>query len=308
MYSHSMQRRRFSSSSVTMTERISVAVALLVLSVLVLAGCKSKQDEAIDAAKQQAASTGQPQQVTSVDKQGNTTVSVVRPPAAGQKDATVTTTTIPAGAAPSTVAGGMTASSAGTTANGAPAATGPEPGGEAVIQPLDVRIPAGTTLPIRINQHISVKTAVAGDTFTGSFAESIRDDDNRVIVPRGTPVSGVISAAHRRGHFKGSSVLSLRLTNMTLGGQTYQLATGRSSETKKGKGKRSAALIGGGAGAGMLIGGIATGGVGLLIGGLAGGGAGTLLAGATGNRDLEIPAESIQRFRLSEDLSVVPPR
>jgi hypothetical protein len=75
-------------------------------------------------------------------------------------------------------------------------------------------------------------------------------------------------------------------------------------ETKKGKGKRSTAMIGGGAGLGMLIGGIASGGTGLLIGGLAGGGAGTAAAGLTGNRDLDIPAESIVHFRLADDLTL----
>ena len=50
----------------------------------------------------------------------------------------------------------------------------------------------------------------------------------------------------------------------------------------------------------------ASGGTGLLIGGLAGGGAGTAAAGLTGNKDLDIPAESIVHFKLSEDLIVQP--
>ncbi len=56
----------------------------------------------------------------------------------------------------------------------------------------------------------------------------------------------------------------------------------------------------------MLIGGVATGGVGLLVGGLVGAGAGTAIAGLTGNRDIEIPSESIVRFRLADDLVVRP--
>jgi hypothetical protein len=78
--------------------------------------------------------------------------------------------------------------------------------------------------------------------------------------------------------------------------------------TKKGKGKRSAAFIGGGTGLGMLVGGVATGGVGLVVGGLVGGGAGTALGGLTGNRDIEIPAESVMDFRLADDLAVQPPQ
>ena len=64
--------------------------------------------------------------------------------------------------------------------------------------------------------------------------------------------------------------------------------------------------IGGGTGLGMLVGGVATGGVGLLVGGLVGAGGGTALGGLTGNRDIEIPAESIVRFRLANNLVVQP--
>jgi hypothetical protein len=56
----------------------------------------------------------------------------------------------------------------------------------------------------------------------------------------------------------------------------------------------------------MLLGGLAGGGKGVAIGGLAGGGAGTAAAGLTGNRDLDIPAESIIHFKLAADLSVQP--
>jgi hypothetical protein len=56
----------------------------------------------------------------------------------------------------------------------------------------------------------------------------------------------------------------------------------------------------------MLVGGVATGGVGLVVGGLVGGGGGTALAGLTGNRDLDIPAESVVRFKLADDLVVQP--
>ena len=178
--------------------------------------------------------------------------------------------------------------------------------GNPVIVPADVRIPAGTTLAIRINQHISVKTSHAGDRFDGEIVDPVVGDNNRVIVPKGTPVGGVVAASHKRGHFKGASVLQLRLTSMTLNGTSYPLESSSLTRTKKGKGKRSAAFIGGGSGLGMLIGGLATGGTGLLIGGLAGAGAGTAVAGLTGNGDIEIPSESIVHFKLAETLQVQP--
>ena len=173
-----------------------------------------------------------------------------------------------------------------------------------MIRPADVNIPAGSELAIRINQSISVKHTPPGARFDGEVVEQWTDANGRVILPKGTVVGGVVDESHRRGHFKGRSVLELRLTSLTLNGTQYPVETRDLRETKKGKGKRSAAFIGGGSGLGMLIGGIASGGTGLLIGGLAGGGAGTAAAGLTGNRDLDIPAESIVHFKLADDLTL----
>jgi hypothetical protein len=282
------------------------SAAGMVFALAILVGCQSKQDAAIEQAKKQAAATGQAQQVVSVDKNGNTTTTTVQPPAAGQTAQAVTTTVTPATGTPAntpaTVPADQPAVAGQAGVADQPAA--PVSGGAPVIQPADVNVPAGTSLAIRINQHISVKTSHAGDHFDGEIVEPVVGDNDRVIIPKGTPVNGVVDASHRRGHFKGASILELRLTSLTLNGTRYPLATGDLTRTKKGKGKRSAALIGGGSGIGMLIGGVATGGTGLLIGGLAGAGAGTALGGLTGNRDIEIPAESIVRFKLANTLTL----
>jgi hypothetical protein len=65
-------------------------------------------------------------------------------------------------------------------------------------------------------------------------------------------------------------------------------------------------MVGGGAGGGALIGGLAGGGKGALIGGLIGAGAGTGGAAFTGNRDVELPAETGLRFRLVKPLEITP--
>jgi hypothetical protein len=279
------------------------SIATLALALTLFAGCKSKQDAALDQAKQQANSTGQPQQVVSTDKNGNTVTTVVQPMQSGQTTQAVTTTVTPASApAAATVADG-TAPAPGTAMQAAPAAQTNQ-ATDPVVSPADVNVAAGTSLAIRINQHISVKSTRAGDHFTGVVEEPIVGRNNNVVIPRGTPVEGIVDASHRRGHFKGRSILELRLTTLTLGGKQYALDTHDLSRTKKGKGKRSAALIGGGAGLGMLVGGVATGGVGLVVGGLVGGGVGTAVGGLTGNRDIEIPAESVVRFKLADDLVV----
>ena len=266
--------------------------ATALLTIVSLAGCSSKQDKAVEQAKQQAVSTGQPQQVVSVDESGTTTTTVVQPPAQGQKQEAVTTTSTPAPAdqpkpAPSD-----------PKVSAVPQPPPPPP------MPVNVTVPAGTALSIRVDQSISVKTSHVGDTFTGEVVQPVMASDGSSLIPKGARVKGVIDAAHRRGHFKGRSILELRLTTLELNGQEYPLRTADLHRTKKGKGKRSTAFIGGGSGLGMLIGGVASGGVGLLVGGLAGGGAGTAIAGLTGNRDINIPAESVVQFRLAQDLIV----
>lgn len=285
--------------------------AAMMLGLAMLAGCKSKEDAAVDKARQQATATGQAQQVVSTDKNGNVTTTTVQPPAPGQKTQAVTTTVTPAaGVTANTPATAPVATGQPVTA-GQPDASGQPvpapPGGAApIVRPADVNIAAGTNLTIRINQHISVKTSRAGDRFDGEVVEPVVGDNDHVVIPRGSPVTGVVVASHRRGHFKGSSILELRLTYLTLNGTRYALDTRDLTQTKKGKGKRSAAFIGGGTGLGMLVGGVASGGVGLLVGGLVGAGGGTALGGLTGNRDIEIPAESIVRFKLADNLVVRP--
>jgi hypothetical protein len=269
---------------------LGTAVIILLVAATILAGCKSKQDQALDQAKQQAATTGQPQQVVSVDKNGTTTTTVVQPPAAGQKSEAITTTATP-------------------PTPGAPVPAAAEPKVSAVPPPaipINATIPAGTTLAIRIDQRISVKASRAGDSFTGEIVDPVLDSNSNILVPKGALVGGVVDVSHRRGHFKGRSMLELRLTSLTTNGIQYPLTTRDVARSKKGKGRRSAGLIGGGAGLGMLVGGVATGGVGLVVGGLVGGGAGTAAAGLTGNRDIDIPAESIVHFNLAEDLVVQP--
>jgi hypothetical protein len=281
----------FNSGSLVRTGRMPVLVLVLVAAIL--SACKSRQEQALDQAKRQAAATGQAQQVVSVDKTGNTTTTVVKPPAAGQTQAVTTTVTNPAAGAPLPAPSGPVVSALTQSPS-------------AQVVPDNLNIPAGTTLTIRIDQRISVKSSHRGDTFTGEVVEPVLASDNSVLVPNGVPVGGVVDVSHRRGHFKGRSLLELRLTSLTLNGNQYPLTTRDMARSTKGKGRRSAALIGGGAGAGMLVGGVATGGVGLVVGGLVGGGAGTAAAGLTGNRDIVIPAESIVHFKLADDLAVEP--
>ncbi|MHB1698883.1 MAG: hypothetical protein ACYCSN_01910 [Acidobacteriaceae bacterium] len=297
------------------------------LATALLAGCHSKtgptsQSDILDMqakAAKLAATTGSPQTFTSINSAGQTVTTTVQPPSNGAPGAI---TSVVTGPAPN--AGGnqpvptAPAASDNSSYNSGPATgnqSGPGQSGPVsaipnestapATPPAAIDVPAGTALSIRINQHISVKTTRPGDTFTGSLAAPIVQG-NSVVVPQGSDVEGVVVSAHKRGRFKGASILQLQLTALTMNGRRYPLDTRDLTRTKKGKGKRSLAFIGGGTGLGMLIGGVASGGTGLLIGGLAGAGAGTGAAAFTGNGDINIPAESIVSFKLADDLVIQP--
>jgi hypothetical protein len=319
------------------TKQIRSITGAGLIALVLLTGCKNKEQQALDQAKAQAASTNTPQKISYIDANGNVVTTTVQPPVAGQAQLIATSITPPPpGPKPQStdpVVTPLTAPSANDQSAQSPqsgagsqtpdngnGAMQPQNNGAMQAQngamqqqnatgpaaPLQLTVPAGTELAIRINQHISVKTSRVGDRFSGEVVEPVVENGT-VVIPRNTPVSGRVDASHRRGHFKGRSILELRLTEMTLNGNQYALDTHDSVRTKKGKGKRTAGFIGGMTGAGMLIGGIATGGVGLAIGGAAGAGAGTLIAGTTGNRDISIPAESIVHFRLADQLVVQNP-
>jgi hypothetical protein len=161
-------------------------------------------------------------------------------------------------------------------------------------------VASGTPLVVRMQQTVSAKSSNVGDTFTGTLAQSVVVHGVKVI-RAGAPVTGTVTAAKGQGRFKGSGDLGVAITRVG----TYSVTTTSYEATGKGKGKRTAGFVGGGAGGGALIGGLAGGGKGALIGGLLGAGAGTAGAAFTGNKDISIPAESVVTFNLSQPITVV---
>jgi hypothetical protein len=160
-------------------------------------------------------------------------------------------------------------------------------------------IASGTAFAVSISQTLSGKKSSVGDPFSGTLAQSIRVGDVTVI-KSGTPVNGTVVAAKGQGKFKGEGDLGIQVSQLG----PYRVTTTPYEASVKGKGKRSGAMIGGGAGGGALIGGLAGGGKGALIGGLVGAGAGTAGAAMTGGKDVTIPAESVVNFTLTSPITV----
>jgi hypothetical protein len=166
-----------------------------------------------------------------------------------------------------------------------------------------VTLAAGSTIPVRITQTLDSSTTQQGDRFGGAVASDIVQD-GVVVLPQGTPVTGHVDAVQDAAHFKGSSLLTISLTSINRKGEHLEITTEPYTKEGEGRGRNTAEKVGGGAAVGAILGGILGGGKGAAIGSVAGGGVGAGAQAATRGQQVQIPSESVVRFRLTNDVPV----
>jgi hypothetical protein len=171
------------------------------------------------------------------------------------------------------------------------------------IEPKPLVVRADTVIAVVLDQTISSKTSKPGDRFSATV-ESPVEVEGKVAIPKGARAEGVVKEAKTAGRFKGGALLVLKLTSVTVNGKDLEIQTSAAMTSSKGKGKRTAVMVGGGAAGGAGIGAIAGGGKGAAIGALIGAAAGTGGAGFTGNRDITLAAETALDFKLLEPVHI----
>lgn len=169
--------------------------------------------------------------------------------------------------------------------------------------PAVVNLPEGTSIRVRLDSDLGSNISHAGDTFTATVADDVMKG-GEVVIAKGARAEGTVVDAKALGRFKGGAALVVKLDRVTSRWGSYPVETASISQAQQGKGKRSATLIGGGAGLGALIGGLAGGGKGAAIGALAGGGAGTAGTAFTGNKAIVLPAETLLTFKLDHSVRI----
>jgi hypothetical protein len=190
-----------------------------------------------------------------------------------------------------------------TTASGGSTSGSKSPGLIDRITGKPITVPAGTVITVRLGEALGSKLSQDGQSFSATVAEPI-EVDGKTAIPSGSAASGTVVAAKALGKFKGGAVLQIRLDSVTVGGKNYAVETASVNRSIKGKGKRTATMIGGGAGAGALIGALAGGGKGAAIGAAVGAGAGTAGAAYTGNKEIVLPAESAVSFKTLQAIDI----
>lgn len=203
-----------------------------------------------------------------------------------------------------TIACGATANT-GTTVQTTPAGRPPvisEPTGPTEVNTANRGvIPAGQELDVRLQSTLSSETATVEQRFETTTVADIMQN-GRVLVPAGATVSGVVSAVHPAGRLADrTGSLSLSFESMTFGGRTYPLRGMATQVYQSGGIREEVGTAGAGAGVGGVIGGLLGGVKGAILGAVIG--AGGAIA-ATDGKDVVLPAGSIVRIRLDQDLRV----
>ena len=185
----------------------------------------------------------------------------------------------------------------------------PKPPAPKPAAPTTLTAAAGTRVPLAASESISTRQAKAGDAFTATVAQDVKDVVGHVVIPAGSAVQGTIVAAEPAPNPNASGRLELAVQTVSVRGSSYAVdATVESKDTvMQGRGvtKGDAAKVGGGAIAGALVGKLLGKNTkGALIGGAVGAAAGAAAARASRDIDVVLPKGAAITLKLNKPLTV----
>jgi hypothetical protein len=159
-------------------------------------------------------------------------------------------------------------------------------------------VPADTELDVRLETPLSSDTNQVEDRFEATTVVDLRQD-GRVLIPAGSRVRGVITAVEDAGRIDRKGRLSLSFDQISINGRNHPIRGSVTQVLEAGGYREDVEKIGAGAAVGGIIGGILGGLKGALAGILIGGGG---VVAATEGEDVELPAGTVLRMRLDQDL------
>lgn len=161
-------------------------------------------------------------------------------------------------------------------------------------------IPVGQEIDVRMQQPLSSKTAEIEQRFETTTVVDLMQGD-RVLVPAGSVVRGVVRAVDRADRVDRQGSLTLAFDRMAVNGREYPIRANATQVFQSGGIREEAGTVGAAAGVGAIVGGIIGGLRGALIGAVVGSGG---VIAATEGKDIDLPAGAIVRLRLDSPVSM----
>lgn len=183
------------------------------------------------------------------------------------------------------------------------ASTQPAPAVAPPPAPVELTVPSGTAVSVRLIDPLSSETAQQGQTFRASLNAPL-SVNGEVAIPAGYTVQGHVVEVQSAGKFTGKSLLTLQLDKLTVNGKHYTLQTDQFHQETSGRGKKTAEKVGIGSALGGIIGAIAGGGKGAAIGAAAGAGVGGGVQAASKGSEVNLPSETVLNFTLQSPVTV----
>lgn len=175
--------------------------------------------------------------------------------------------------------------------------------------PVNRTAAAGAFLDLAVSDTLSSRTTKAGDSFTASVVDDVKDAQGRVVIPAGSMVHGSVTAVKPAPNPNTPGTLTLALNSVTVNGTDYPIeARIDSLETvRQGRGVTGgdAAKVGAGAAAGAILGRIIGKNTkGAVIGGVVGAVVGTGVAAQSKDADIVLPKGAHINASLATALTV----
>ena len=161
-------------------------------------------------------------------------------------------------------------------------------------------VPVGQELDVRLQDALSSKTATTEQRFTATTAVDLMQGD-RVLIPAGSTMRGVISSAEPAGRVDRTGRLTLAFDQITVNGRNYPVRAMATQVFESGGIREEAKTVGTAGGVGAIVGGIIGGFKGALIGAIVGSGG---VIAATEGKDVELPAGTVVRVRLDQPIEM----